>query len=99
MIFKKAQVSTDTPIILSIFSFQIFIIICLGFLSTSQTTYISTDNISFNITGISTTNNSLFSFGNILSNISILKWGNTLLFSPLIICITYIVVKLIRGGG
>jgi hypothetical protein len=101
MFFKKAQAGTDTVIILSILSFQTFIILCLGFLSTTQTTYVGSDNISFNITGVSTisSGNRLFSFGNIISNISELGWGNSLLFTPLLICIGYIVAKLIRGGG
>jgi hypothetical protein len=85
---KKAQTSTDTPIILSILVFQTFVVLMLGFLNVSSTEIVSTN-----------TGNALFSFGNIISNISYLGWGNILIFSPLIICLIYIIAKLVRGGG
>jgi hypothetical protein len=87
---KKAQTSTDTPIILSILVFQAFIIICLGFL-----------NINNNEITTTTHENTLwgFSITNIITNISILGWGNLLIFVPIEICIIYIIAKLFRGGG
>lgn len=83
---KKAQTSTDTPIILSIIVFQAFVVLGLGFL---------------NVTDITTTNSgtSLFSFGNIINSIKLLGWGNTLIFAPLEISLFYIIAKLVRGGG
>lgn len=82
---KKAQTSTDTPIILSILVFQAFVLLGLGFLNVPTTDV-----------GI---NDALFSFGNIINAIELLGWGNSLLFAPLVICIGYILAKLIRGGG
>lgn len=96
---KKAQVATDTPIILSILAFQAFIILCLGFL-TIITVSNNPDSISMNTSGITTNSPSnIFSFGNIITNIELLGWGNTLIFTPLGVCIAYIIAKLIRGGG
>lgn len=82
---KKGQTSTDTPIILSILVFQAFIIIMLGFL-----------NVDSNNNDVSVP---LFSFDNIITSISELGWFNTIIFAPLIICLGYILAKLIRGGG
>jgi hypothetical protein len=83
---KKGQTSTDTPIILSILVFQAFVILCLGFLNVKDSE-------------VTTSGNVLFSFGNIISSISVLGWGNAIIFAPLIICLGYILAKLIRGGG
>lgn len=106
---KKAQVSTDTPIILFILVFQTFVILALGFLNITNTSVESPNITSYSeittysnsTTTVTTTNtgNSLFSIGNIISNIKILGWGNSLIFAPLIIVIIYIIAKLIRGGG
>jgi hypothetical protein len=53
-----------------------------------------------NTSGITTNSPSnIFSFGNIITNIELLGWGNTLIFTPLEVCIAYIIAKLIRGGG
>ena len=83
---KKAQAATDTPIIISIFTFQSFIIVALGFLNiTPDNQVIGSDLINFT--------------QNIVNNISYLGWANTIIFTPLIIAITYIIAKLIRGGG
>jgi hypothetical protein len=81
--YNKAQ-SSDTPILLTILVFQAFIIVGLGFLElTSESQTIGA-----------------FSFStNIINNIALLGWGNSILFAPLIICVIYIVAKLIRGGG
>jgi hypothetical protein len=83
--YKKAQVATDTPILLSIFVFQAFVILSLGFLNVSYTKQ--------------TADTSLFNFGNIITSIAELGWGNTLLFAPIGLCVIYIIAKLIRGGG
>jgi hypothetical protein len=82
---KNGQASTDTVIIFSILIFNGFLVLSLGFL-----------NIDYEENNISDV---LFSFGNIISNIIELGWGNILLFAPLIICLGYILAKLIRGGG
>lgn len=83
---KKAQVATDTPILLGIIVFQSFVILGLGFLNFSDITQTNSGS-------------ELFSFGNIITSISLLGWGNTLIFFPLEIALIYIIAKLIRGGG
>jgi len=83
---KKGQVATDTPILLSIFVFQAFVLLSLGFLNITDVTTVSSGTI-------------LFSFGNIINSIALLGWGNTLLFAPITLCVIYIIAKLIRGGG
>lgn len=86
MINKKGQ--TDSALILIILCFQAFIIVSLGFLDStdSQITYEEHDSfLGFSV--------------NIINNLSLLGWGNTLIFAPIEICIIYIVIKLIRGGG
>lgn len=84
MFYKKGQTSTDTPIILSIFAFQAFLVVMLGFLNITPETQ--------SVTGFGFTQN-------IISNISLLGWGNTILFTPLVVGLGYIILKLIRGGG
>jgi len=84
---KNGQVSTDTPILLSIIVFQIFIITCLGFLDISEN-YVTYQGFGSETIGF---------FQNIIINISYLGWGNTLIFLPLIICLSYIIAKFIRG--
>ena len=86
---KKGQTSTDTPILLSIVVFQAFILICLGFLDMNE------NDITLNTYGGGIIN---FIF-NMISNIAVLSWGNLLIFAPLGIALTYIIAKLIRGGG
>lgn len=99
MKYKKAQTSTDTPIILSILVFQAFIIIMLGFLNVN-TENNSVDSINANSTGVTTnTPTTIFNIGSIIHSIKILGWFNTILFIPLEVIIGYIIVKLIRGGG
>ena len=90
---KKGQTSTDTPIIISIFTFQIFIIIMLGFLDINT----DTKDVGLNA-DIPLIGHIGFAY-NIITNISILGWGNLLLFTPSIIALAYIIAKLIRGGG
>ena len=85
---KKAQVSTDTPIVLTILVFQTFVVTALGFLTIANEDVTATN-----------AKNIFFSFGNIVNNIAILGWGNALIFAPLIIVLLYILAKLIRGGG
>lgn len=90
---NKAQVSTDTPIILSIIVFQTFIIIMLGFLNINIATKNVTGELNLPLLPhISFTQN-------IITNITLLGWGNLLIFLPLEICLGYIILKLIRGGG
>lgn len=90
---NKAQVSTDTPILLWILVFQAFIVLGIGFLHVTPTT--KTVGGDINIVGIPN-----ISFTQTLvTNISYLGWGNLLLFAPLEICLIYIIAKLIRGGG
>jgi hypothetical protein len=85
MLNKKGEGVTDAGIILSILVFQSIIITGLGFIS------INTDsqNIDSGL-GFST---------NIINNITELGFFNLILFTPLIIVLTYLIVKLIRGGG
>ena len=84
---NKAQTATDTPIILSILVFQAFVILMLGFININDSTNTVVGSNTINFTQ------------NILTNIKLLGWGNSLIFAPLLVCIIYIVAKLIRGGG
>lgn len=85
---KKGQTSTDTPIIIWLIAFQIFIITTLGFIDIKPETTTYTEPISG------------FSIINIINSITYLPlWANTILFSPLIGAVVYIVAKLVRGGG
>ena len=100
--FKKAQTSTDTPILISIIAFQAFIILALGFLNVNYASQKSINSTSINATyQIQTYNVPLtnLSITNIITNISYLGFANVLIFSPIIGAIIYIIAKLIRGGG
>lgn len=81
---NKGQTATDTPIIIYIVVFQVFVITMLGFL---------------NITPETQTVGALNFTQNIITNLSIIGWGNLLVFFPLEVALGYIIVKLIRGGG
>lgn len=93
MFHNKAQVSTDTPIVISLFAFQAIILLGLGFLNIDQKQQDVGTN--FTYTGFDIINFK----NNVISNISELGWGNALIFTPFLIGIGYIVAKLIRGGG
>lgn len=93
MFYKKSQVSTDTPIIISIIAFQTLIIVCLGIIQIDPVT--ETIGKEVDILGLGTVG---FTY-NIINNISYLGWANSLIFTPLIFGLLYIVLKLIRGGG
>lgn len=95
---NKGQVSTDTPIIFSIFVFQAFVIIMIGFIPIYNVTDIkyNESNATVNLPGVLPD----MSFGQkILTNIAILGWGNLIIFAPLEVCFIYIIAKLLRGGG
>jgi hypothetical protein len=90
---KKAQTSTDTPIIIFLVAFQSFIFIALGFLS-----------IDYEQKQVGTTINILgFDLGtwsfNLVTNVLQLGVWNILIFTPSVVAVAYIIVKLIRGGG
>jgi hypothetical protein len=84
MKYKKSQ--SDVSFILGVLVFNAFVILALGFLN------INNDN------NVTTETHGLEAFSmNIISNITLLGWGNTLIFTPLILCIIYLVGKFIRG--
>jgi hypothetical protein len=93
MIFKKAQ--SEAGIILSILVFQAFIIVFLGFINI--TIPYDTEDVGgeISIVGIPLT-----SWGStLINNISVLGWANAIIFAPATLCLTYIIVRLFRGGG
>ena len=75
--------STDTPILLTIVVFQAFVLICLGFLDVTATTVVADTHLGFSQT--------------VISNLAVLGWGNLLVFTPMLVCIVYIIAKFIRG--
>ena len=85
MINKKGQ-ANDTAILIGIFVFQAFLIMALRFLNVNtETQEVGSEDISFT--------------SNIVTNIILLGWFNAILFTPLLAGVTYIIAKLIRGGG
>lgn len=89
--------STNTPIVLSIFGFYIFVFVMMGLAGMSSGTELSSvPSPSFNILDL------LGSVGFFIKGIGVTisqlpGWANTLLFAPLGIAVLYITLSYARG--
>lgn len=91
--------NTNAPIILSIFTFYIFIFIILGFVGSSFAASTSFGNPENPDAFTFLTSISYFFTGIGFSISSIPAWANILLFLPLGVTILYIVLSFFRGSS